>query len=99
MMTLWREGWSFEEEYHSPGAIQSNHLMRHVEMKRLVGWHLMVLSEQSQCSPMGRSRKYEVLIARPGMSRLRAEADVGARNKSVAGVVACEAPNDREHRR
>lgn len=100
MTTPSKVGWSSEEEYRSFGAIQSSHLMRHVVKKRPVWWHLIVLSEQSQRFPMGRSRIYEDLIARRGMmSWSKTEADVGARNKSVDGVVACEVPNDREHRR
>lgn len=92
---MWREGWLSEEEYRSSGAIQSSHQMRHVVKRR----HRIVPSEQFQRSPMGRSRTYEDLIARRGMSRLGTAADVGARNKCVDGVVACEVPNDREHRR
>jgi hypothetical protein len=100
MTTPWKVGWSSEEEYRSSGAIQSSHLMRHVVKKRLVWWHLIVLSEQSQRFPMGRSKIYVDLIARWGMmSRPKTEAHVGARNKSVDGVVACEVPNGREHRR
>lgn len=102
-MTPWKVvGWSSEEEYRSSGAIQSSHLMRHVVKKRLGWWHSIVPSEKSERSPMGRSRIYEGhwQIARRGtMSRPKTEAEFGARNKSVDGVVACEVPNDREHRR
>jgi hypothetical protein len=45
MKTPWMEGWSFVEEYRPSGVKQSSHLMRHVEKKRPVEWHLVILSE------------------------------------------------------
>jgi hypothetical protein len=94
---LRREGWSSEEEYRPSGAKRLSHLMRHAVKKRLEGWHLIVPPEHFQRSPMGRSRIYEDLIARRGMSR--SGVDVDARNRSVEGVVACEVPSDRDRRR
>jgi hypothetical protein len=45
MKTPWMEGWSFAEEYRPSGAKQSGLLTRHVVKKRLVGRHLIILSE------------------------------------------------------
>src|SRR5260370_250457 len=61
-MMLWKEGWSSEEEDRPSGVEQLSHMMKHVEQKRIRGWHSMMQRS-------GTERKREGLRARRANSK------------------------------